>query len=334
MRFFNDAIKGMVIQRDAGQIHTEPLSGTIHETFKSTAYAPTYTVGPDGTTCDCSRNSSLGICRHKIYHRYIASTASETPVKLFSVGIVKQVLVQLRHRHKEDTVDTVLIPADRPESPDLDVLQQEMEETTASTSKASVRNEPASNIKYNEMVDQCVLTAELVANHSGSQYTERNTLVRNLNQYLRDGFPPHLLDAFNNPQKYTISPAAPVLSDDQILDQVLAEDIHDCFHVAHQQTLLPPEDDVTDDHYMFPAHIFAQQSSPVKHIAAAASVHLTPTTPHEYTTLQTANTPNALSALKFHESQPEPGRPNSKRKALFGAPSTPHNKRVKSRVNI
>ena len=56
---------------------------------------------------------------------YIGSTASEVPVKLFSVGIVKQVLVQLRHRHTEDT-DTVLIPADRPHSPDLDVLQEEI----------------------------------------------------------------------------------------------------------------------------------------------------------------------------------------------------------------
>ena len=128
------------------------------------------------------------------------------------------------------------------------------------------------------MVDQCVLTAELVADHSGSQYTERNTLVRNLNKYLRDGFPPHLLDAFNNPQQYTISPAAhaAVLSD----DLMLVEDSHDYLHVTNQQTILPPVDDVTDDDYMFPAHIFAQQSSPVKHITAPVH-NITPTTPHE-----------------------------------------------------
>ena len=329
MRLFHDAIIGMVAQRDAGRIHTEPFSGVIHETFKSTNYAPTYSVGGDGATCECSKNSSLGICRHKIYHRYIASAASPMPVKLFCAGIVNETLVQIRHRRNE--VNTLLIPADRPDSPDLNILLDEVDDSISpARARKSTRNEPPKNVKYNDELDQCVAMAELVANHSGKAYYDRHTLVKNLNRYLTDGFPDGILEVFNNPYAYTI---LPLTDDTDHVTQMPADETLD---------FRPVHDGDDQDEYMFPAHVFAANSPAQRTISSTHTVYSdAPSTPQTFIDLQppavnektptiTSSTPSHENSyttpLKFH---PIPKGKSDKRKALFGSPSTPYNKHTK-----
>ena len=86
-------------------------------------------------------------------------------------------------------------------------------------------NTPPANVKYNTGLDQGVLSAELIANHSGDAYTERDEMLTNINKYLRDGFPQHLLQAINNPQNFRISPAYPLPTEIEqtVFEPTLAE---------------------------------------------------------------------------------------------------------------
>ena len=143
------------------------------------------------------------------------------------------------------TTNCLLIPADRPDSPDLDVTAEEEEviETNHGNgkSKSTKAPEPRPNIKYNETVDKCLLTAELVTRYSGGEYTERSRMIEQINKYLRDDeFPTDLLNAINRPGEYKVVPAF-------------------CQH--HQSDY----DEYHDyEEYQFPAHIFANSPSPLQ----------------------------------------------------------------------
>ena len=71
--------------------------------------------------------------------------------------------------------------------------------------------EPPPKTKYNQNLDKSLLTAELIARHTGDGYRDRDNMLTNINTYLRDGFPQNLLAAINNPEGYHISPVLPVL---------------------------------------------------------------------------------------------------------------------------
>ena len=278
MRHFNDSIKGMCFQRDAGRILTEPYSGLVSETFKTSDYTPTYEVGSDGFTCSCSRNSRLGVCRHQIFHRYTAAARSHLPIKIFCLRMVNQTLLQIRHRNTElEETDMILTPADRPESPDLVLdVDEPSDNTEAAGSAISTTSitEPPPNIKYNEVLDKCVLTAELVSQYSGEEYKKRLSAVDKLNKYLRDGFPTNLLHALNHPDDFSIHPVSQVAENDPHLHQLpmspqpLPDQELSVFCLPYPVRPVnesqPPycQDTYEDDEYMFPANIFDTPSSP------------------------------------------------------------------------
>jgi hypothetical protein len=334
MRLFKDAIKGMCIQRDAGQIVTEPFSGEVSETFKSTDYAPTYTVHPDGTTCTCSKKSSLGVCRHQIYHRYIASANSEEKVKLFCAGMVNQTLVQIRHRNDQET-DTILLPADRPDSPDLDIMLEEAHTDEDGAAKAA-SPDPPPNQKYNQTLDKCVLTAELVSQYSGDRYRKRMAMLDNINRYLRDGedeFQAKIMDFLENPHGFNKTPVAANYAIEQ--DPPAAEYIHAAqnYLQPHDEPPAPEiyQQDYPEDVYMFPAGIFAAPSTPVHPPAnppADTPADKSPLSEPVFANLSSVTRIGNGSAMKFHAGIKNPGRP-PKRFLNFGSPTTPYRKRSK-----
>ena len=190
--------------------------------------------------------------------------------------------------------------------------------------------------KYNEVLDKCVLTAELVSQYSGEEYKKRLSAVDKLNKYLRDGFPTNLLHALNNPDYFNIHPVSQVAENEPHLRQLpmsplpLLDQELSVFRLPYPVDPVnesqPPycKDTYQDDEYMFPANIFDTPITPK-----------CPTPPHTssplegtvFTTL-TSVPLTAVSALKFHPSINNPGRSSSKRSINFVWPTTPKRKRL------
>lgn len=65
----------------------------------------------------------------------------------------------------------------------------------------------APNQKYNQSLDKCVLTAEIVSQYSGDRYKTRLTMLDNINKYLRNGgeeLQSKIMDFLQNPHMFIV----------------------------------------------------------------------------------------------------------------------------------